>query len=143
MALSFGSWRSRRVPENVVLWSISFVLAVLFWLWTSREEKPIRDFNVPLIYTRVPEDLVISGEFEDQILWVAVVVSEERGSVSYVEEGAVRRDLHANEVKERLLAALVRPRNGEQAGESEPAPDAQESRSTSIPPPAGATSEKA
>lgn len=95
MKTNFAQWQKFWTKEWILKF-ISFVMAVLLWLFVGGEEKVDKSVLIPLEVINLPRDLVISNQFKRD---VEVTVNGPRSVIAEISKMAITKSVDLSDSK--------------------------------------------
>lgn len=89
-AAQINFWRNRSWPKNWVLKLFSFFFALFLWYFVVGEDKVEMTVPIPVEIVNLPQNLVISNQFKNQL---EITVSGPRGLIRRISERHISRSV--------------------------------------------------
>ncbi|MBC8318159.1 MAG: hypothetical protein H8E41_09650 [Desulfobulbaceae bacterium] len=89
-AAQINFWRNKAWPKNWVLKLFSFFFALFLWYFVVGEDKVDMTVSIPVEIVNLPQNLVISNQFKNQI---EITVNGPRGLIRRITERHISRSV--------------------------------------------------
>ena len=90
VAAQINFWRNRSWPKNWVLKLLSFFFAIFLWYFVVGEDKVDMTLSIPVEIVNLPQNLVISNQFKNQI---EITVNGPRGLIRRIADRHISRSV--------------------------------------------------